>query len=113
MLAIVVLTFITFNSADYPLILLFGVVVADIVAVVAGDFIFTLATGAHILSKELINISAKVSRGISQYDTKFWSGMTPLRVEVGNVCTFETKEFLLFIWGQVVILNIINLLIAY
>jgi len=31
--------------------------------------------------------------------------MKPLQIYVGQVCSFETREFLLFIWGEVVIFN--------
>jgi len=113
---IIVLTFVIFNSADIPVFLAFLIFLADVIAVIAGNFLFSLATDLHLLSQVLIKISLGQCRGRGRgrrvrYQ-KFWTGMRPLRVEIGIICSFETREFLLVIWGNVVISKIIDLLIA-
>jgi len=38
--------------------------------------------------------------------------MRPVQIRVGPFCTFETKEFNLYIWGDVVVNTIIDLSLA-
>jgi len=113
LVGIISLTFVVLNGADFPVVLIFGILVADIISVVMGNYLFNLSVELHLLSYEFIRISAKNCNGVSDFDSKFWEGMKPVRVEIGHVCSFETREFLLYIWGVVVISRIIDLLIAF
>jgi len=110
-LAIIVLTFIAINGKDLPLVLLFAILLSDAVNIVAANFFFNISTELHLSSKEFIKISIKEAKRKSEAYSKFWKGMKPLRIGVGQVCSFETREFLLFIWGQVVLTRLIDLLL--
>jgi len=112
-LAIIVLTFILINGKSLPLILLCALLVAEVIATATASFLFRISTDLHISSKEFIQISAEQANGRSGLDSKFWKGMKPLKIDVAQVCSFETREFLLFIWGEVIISRIIDLLIAF
>jgi len=79
------------------MVVLFGILVADAVTTVAANFLLSISTDLHISSKEFIRISIKEAKRKSQSYLKFWKGMKPLQVYDGQVCSFETREFLLFI----------------
>jgi hypothetical protein len=111
-MVVVALTYLLFNSSTLPVIVLLMVAGADLGIIIFGHFIFTLATDTHLISKEFLEESSANSRSATNVDGKFWAGMRPIRVWAGFICSFETKEFLLFIWGDVVISTLIDLLIA-
>ena len=110
--AIVVLSYLVLNSSKLPFIVVIALVGGDFALIVVANFIFTQATDAHLLSMKVIDHWLD-GKNLSKVDRKFWEGMKPLCVAVGSVCTFETKEFLLFIWGEVVVSKIIDLLLAF
>jgi len=111
MLGIIILSYMLLSVDELPTLVICCIFVCDSCMIVVGHFMFALATESNILSIKVLQLSIdKCSH--SKYDLKVWKAMAPLRVDVGNVCSFETKEFLLFIWGDVVVSSIIDLLIA-
>jgi hypothetical protein len=111
--AMVALTFIFLKSTDMHPFLRISFGIADLCAILLAYYIFSLAVEVHILSNEFLKITLDSCTASSSVETKFWKSMQPLRVGAGRVCTFETKEFLLFIWGDVVISKLIDLLITF
>jgi len=111
--AIVVFTYLVINYSKLPVLVLLTFGLADIFLAVVSQFIFSQATEVHLLSARVINRYLSESQRTSSADRKFWEGMKPLSVAVGEVCSFETKEFLLFIWAEVIISKIIDLLVAF
>jgi len=101
------------NGKNLPLLILFLCFVADILATVTAIFLFSISTHLHLSSKDFIKISVNETKGRSGLHSKFWKGMKPIKIHVGQVCSFETREFLLFIWGEVVIAKLIDFLIAF
>jgi len=113
MIVIILFTFLLVkDGANLPIMLTVMIASSDCVGGMVTHYIFSLATSLHILSKEIISISIKQSRGYA-HDSCFWKSMKPLKVGLGNICTFETREFLLYIWGGVIISKITDLLIAF
>jgi len=107
-------TFVLLKSgAEFSLTFVVVMLLTDATALFISNYTFMLVTRFHILSKEIITRSVRQSKGESKYESKFWKGMSPLRFKVGNFCTFETMEFLLFIWGEVILTKIIELLVAF
>jgi len=107
-ITVILLSFLIVKGQSLPVFLRIMVISTDIAIFSFGYYIFSLATESSILSAKFIaNCKA------SGEDSKFWCGMRPIRVGIGQVCSFETKEFLLVIWGEVVVSKLIDLLIAY
>jgi len=110
-LAIISTSFVILRGSYLPALLLILAVGGDLSVILLLHFIFSLFTSSHILSKKLVQIGKEESG--SEYNSKFWAGMQPLRVGAGGTCSFETREFLLCIWLNVVMAKLIDLLIAY
>jgi len=111
--AVVALTYLLFNSSQLPLIVLFMVGGADAGIIIFGNFIFTLATDAHLLSADFLQRCLAHCASSQSPERKFWMGMKPLTISAGDFCSFLSKEFLLVIWGDVVISTLIEVLIAF
>jgi len=111
--AIITLTYTVFNASRLPVLITIGVILADVSMYVTGRFNLSLATGLNLMSRELIRVARNRYRRVSPYHFKFWCSMRPVTISLGPFCCFETKEFLLFIWGHVVIKTIIDLLLTY
>jgi len=109
LLTVIALTYLMFSGSEVPALVLFLVALADICSVFIASYIFSQATESHLASKKVFRLS---NNRALKGDYKFWTGMRPIVVGVGGQCSFETREFLLFIWGDVVVTTIINLLIA-
>jgi len=110
--AVIALTYAVLRN-EIPPSLLVPTILADFCVFIVGNSLFVFPTDSFLLSKKiLVDIKTNAFES-TQEDTKFWVGMTPLKVKIGNVCSFETKGFLVFLWGEVVIITIIDLLIAY
>jgi len=107
-ITVILLSFLLVKGQSLPVFLRIMVISTDVIIFSFGYYIFSLATESNILSAKFIGKCKD-----SGEDSKFWGGMRPIRVGIGQVCSFETKEFLLVIWGEVVVLKLIDLLIAY
>jgi len=111
--AIIISGYLMVNSTDRPLILEFMIACGILCSTLLLYYILLLATRLNIQSKEFLKLNIGRRYGLSNFDRKFWSAMTPLKIGAGIVCSFETKEFLLTIWGKIIIIKIIDLLIAF
>jgi hypothetical protein len=100
------------NPSHLPILVLFVLIVGNFEMLVTLHFILCLATRSHLLTREFIRTSIGNQNG-SRMDLKFWKSMMPLKVQAGPFCSFETKQFLLFIWGEVVVKRIVDLLLAF
>jgi len=106
------MTYIILNPLGQPITVTFCLSLCVTTAVTLCHCTFSIATNSNLLSKKLIRNSLQFYDGISKIDKTFWYGMSPLKLDVG-FCSFESKEFLLYVWGEVVIKSIIDLLIAF
>jgi len=106
---VVLLSYVTFHGGKMPWVVMLGVYIANICVIVLAHKLFSLAIDSHLLSQQLI----QTCRDSGKFDSRFWKGMRPIRMGVLGVCTFEECGFLLYIWGEVVIATLIDLLLAY
>jgi len=111
--AVITLTYLLFNSSTVPAIVVLIVLLAVTCTICNLNFAISQATEAHLLSTKLITACRDSCQGGLDGEKEFWVGMRPLIVEAGGLCKFETKKFLLFIWGQIVISRLAELLIAF
>jgi len=112
--AIIAFTYLLIRSAIVmPFILVVAMVLADMCAIILAYYIFSLVTDVHILSKALLKIMLSQCKDRCSVEAKFWKGIKPLSIGAGRMCAFETKEFLLVIWGDIIIATLIDLLIAF
>jgi len=111
--AIIGSTYLVLRSARMPLILQIMVCLGGTFYILLGYYILSQATEAHLISKQFLQVSRTHSGDPCQAGFKFWKGMRPLRTGAGNVCTFETKEFILFLFGDVIMSTLIDILRAF
>jgi len=103
----------TFNYALLPRIVAIWMAISACVGIVVFHLLFSLATELHLQSAKIISVCSEKLNPFSDDDKKFWEAMNPLTFVVGSVCSFESREFTLFIWREVVIATVIDLLIAF
>jgi len=109
----VLIFYVLFNSTQLPMLMLIPILVAQVLCIMFIKFLLTLVTESHLLSKELIRCLGQKCCRLSPYPCRYWRGMRPLKVQVVNFFSFETRELLLKIWGEIVLVSAINLLIAF
>jgi len=113
-IGVIFLTFTILRSEWLPFIMTILIFCAEAVVIMAGYFVSCQATNTHLLSKKLILMSKKeFSAGLSFYDFKFWLSMKPLKVSLGGFCSFQTMEFTLFLFGDVMMKSIVDLLLTF
>jgi len=105
---VIAFTYLLLKGHGLPLFVRIIVILTDLTVFSFGYYTFGVVTNINVLSRKFIK-----NRSAAGEDSKFWAGMLPLRVGIGGTCTFETKEFLLVIWGDVVVSTLIDMLIAY
>ena len=99
-------------STTLPPFLWFISIQADIWFIIMLRMLLVLLTNAHLQSQALIKISKCGYIGFGK-DSKFWAAIKPLRVDCGQVCSLETREFLLVIAWRVIIASTIDLLLTF
>jgi len=109
----IVLTYLAFNFNQLSWMTVVPVVIAAACAAFVMSSLFKQVTLTHLFAKEIIQKSMQTYKGNSHYHYLFWSGMTPLRVYVGSCFSLDRMEFLLFIWGEIVLKSIIDLMISF
>jgi len=112
LLCTIYLSFILIRSDSLPLLIIIPIFGADSILLNVGYLFSSLTTKSHLLTKEIISASTKSSHGIPLVRYKFWKSMKPFKAYAGQFCSFETKEFILFLGGEVVVKKIIDLLVA-
>jgi len=105
--------YLVFNCKGLSVFLIGPIVAAIICYITSQSILLTIVTESHLFSKELISDSKQICRVRLPYFQKFWRGMKPLKISVGSAFNFETKEFLLVIWGDIVLQRIIDLLLTF
>jgi len=108
-------TYLMFNFHHLPIGVLLAVLSAVVWCFSIMSFLLEQLTASHILSKKLITTGKQLYPhvGYRTYHSTFWKGMRPLKIQVGQYFSFESREFLLVIWGEVVISTIIDMMIAF
>jgi len=103
------------SAADLPSWITCTVGVTSLTFLVCALIMFKQATDAHIFMQELILANTEECRGkrVKAFAYKFWRSMRPRTTTILGLCSFETKEFLLVIWADVIVMSIINLLLAF
>ena len=109
-IGVIAATYCILNAECLPSFMIAILVVADVSVISSGHFMFSSATSSYQLSRQVLNAATTRGNFRLNEDRKFWREMKPIRVDIGNFFSFETREFLLVIWGNVVVSKIIDLL---
>lgn len=109
-LSVIYFSFVLLSSESLPILIIIPMCGADSVLFVIGYLLSGLTTRSHLLSKELVAVSTRSVTTL--YDHKFWKSMRPVKAYAGQFCSFETREFILFLGGEVIMKSIIDLLVA-
>jgi len=113
-LEIIVFSYFLFSVAQLPLVLYFFIVVADVLIIIPLHYTLELATEIHLLSQELITNSIRQGyQHSSPQLIKFWESLQSIKLQFGYICSFDSKEFLLHVWIEVIIQTIVNLLLSF
>jgi len=106
--------FLLVCSAEFPAMVTFTVTLWFCLFMMAGFILFDHVTQSHIsVQKLIVSNRKKYRRCASRYEYKFWVSMKPPVSSILGLCTFETQEFLLIIWANVVLNSVISLLLAF
>jgi hypothetical protein len=108
----IVLTYITLNYFVLPKALVVPFACAAIAASTIGHFLFKLSTESNLISKKLISRIRAKTRAKRDYAYLSWRAKAPVYVHVKPFFRFESSEFLLVIWGDIVIKSIIDLFLT-
>jgi len=109
---LILLTYAALNS-DLPDLLRTSMLCADLIIVLLAYSSLVQITKSNILSHKIISVNRIRYGGKGDVHQKFWKSMKPVRMGLEGVCTFETNEFLLKIWWDIIISKIIDLLVAF
>ena len=113
-IALIFTIFLLLSPSETPSMVTFTLILATALFSIASSLLFNQVTQSHISIQKLIVVNRlKYKRQSSSYEYKFWMSMKPPVSSIFGLCTFETKEFLLFIWANVVMNGVINLLLAF
>jgi len=114
LISVVYTVFLIVSPAVLPIVISLVLGIAGSLIFIVIFILFDQATKSHIRIQDLILGNRKKFRSnTSAPDYKFWKSMKPPRSTILNLCSFETREFLLVIWANVVMQGVINLLLAF
>jgi len=82
--------------------------------VVTGSTIFLVkkAINIRILSEAALVSFQKIDFKQNQANARFWKSCLPLKMKVGPFGSMETHEFLLILFGNIILNNTVTLLIS-
>lgn len=83
----------------------------SISAFVSIKYSLELAISCHICSDSFRKHCKTVDK--SKYGKCFWNGRQPLTIHVGDHFRLETMQYILVVFGNIVLENLISLLIAF
>jgi len=101
-----------FASDNYTIILPFilGFLVAVCFSLLAA---LTLAVSCSSKSQHYCKLQQNPVHGNTKYDTRFWRSRKPITIRVGEQFSLETKDFVLQVFGNIILQNVTTLLVTF